>query len=219
VDAKRFKPDARARASVRGELGIPPSALVFVFVGRLKHDKGVLELASAFEEIARARDDLFLLFVGPDEEGLAPQIRTRCAEAGPHLRLIGWTDRPERYIAASDIFCLPSHREGFGSVIIEAAAAGLPAIGSRINGIVDAIEDGIGGLLYPARDEPALARAMQNLANEEGRRKALGAAARARALRDFAKESLTSELLVFYERILQSTKRETQQERLRSRFD
>jgi hypothetical protein len=60
---------------------------------------------------------------------------------------------------------------------------------------------------------------MQNLANEEGRRKALGAAARARALRDFAKESLTSELLVFYERILQSTKRETQQERLRSRFD
>ncbi len=219
VDADRFRPDAAARAAIRLELSIPPSALVFLFVGRLNRDKGVLDLASAFESIARERDDVFLVIVGPDEECLAPEVRDRCAKAATRVRFVSWTEVPERYMAASDIFCLPSYREGFGSVVIEAAATGLPAIGSRIYGIMDAIQDGSTGLLFAAGNVPEFTAAMMRLAGDDQARVAMGMAARTRALRDFSRAALSSALVSFYERTLPRTVGGRQQDLLRSRFD
>jgi glycosyltransferase involved in cell wall biosynthesis len=218
VDSQRFKPDAVARAQVRSELAIPSSAFVFLFVGRLNRDKGVLELASAFDAFAQERGNAFLIFVGPEEEKLREQIRARCARAASRVRFVSWSDQPERYMAASDVFCLPSHREGFGAVIIEAAAAGLPAIGSRIYGVVDAIEhDRTGLLVSPASSE--LAAAMEELADDDALRARLGAAARDRALRQFSKESVTSAFLAFYERILRPEKPAIHPEPSGARFD
>jgi glycosyltransferase involved in cell wall biosynthesis len=202
VDVQRFRPDAAARASTRAELNIPSEAMVFVFVGRLSADKGVIDLARAFESLARAERNVYLVLVGPDEDGLEAAIRAAAAEAGARLRLVGMADAPQRYLAAGDVFCLPSYREGFGSAVIEAAAAGLPAIGTRIYGIVDAIEDGVTGLLVPAGDTAALTAAMLRLARDERARRALGGAARARALSDFSQEDLTSAVMAFYERVL-----------------
>ena len=219
VDPQRFKPGATPRARIRAELEIPQSALVFLFVGRLNRDKGVFELASAFDEVAGTREDLHLVLVGPDEDALAPQVERLCAASASRLRFVGWTDEPECYMAASDVFCLPSHREGFGSVIIEAAAAGLPSIGSRIYGIVDAIDEGETGLLFEAGNVPQLVSAMRRMADDDGLRKDLAGAARTRALRDFSRESLTAAFLSFYERALEPIKREREQERLRSDFD
>jgi glycosyltransferase involved in cell wall biosynthesis len=219
VDGVRFRPDAASREAIRGELSIPSSARVFLFVGRLNRDKGVLDLASAFERVARERDTVFLIYVGPDEDLLAPDIRSRCGHSASRVRFVSWTEAVERYMAASDVFCLPSYREGFGSVVIEAAAAGLPAIGSRIYGIVDAIEDGKTGLLFSVGRVPELAAAMATLAADDEMRGSMGKAARTRALRDFSRETLTSALVAFYERILARTKGESRQELLRSHFD
>jgi glycosyltransferase involved in cell wall biosynthesis len=219
VDGVRFRPDAASREAIRGELSIPPSARVFLFVGRLNRDKGVLDLASAFERVARERDTVFLIYVGPDEDSLAPDIRSRCGHSASRVRFVSWTEAAECYMAASDVFCLPSYREGFGSVVIEAAAAGLPAIGSRIYGIVDAIEDGKTGLLFSVGRVPELAAAMATLAADDEMRGSMGKAARTRALRDFSRETLTSALVAFYERILARTKGESRQELLRSHFD
>ena len=202
VDVERFRPDAAARASTRVELSIPADAIVFVFVGRLGRDKGVIDLARAFESLARTEKNVYLVLVGPDEEGLEPAIKAAAAEAASRLRVVGMTDAPQRYLGAGDVFCLPSYREGFGSAVIEAAAAGLPAIGTRIYGIVDAIEDGVTGLLVPPGDTAALAAAMQRLASDEGARRTLGDAARRRALSDFSRENLTSAVMAFYERVL-----------------
>jgi glycosyltransferase involved in cell wall biosynthesis len=80
VDAERFAPDAQARAAVRSELDIPDGALVYLFVGRLTQDKGVLELASAFAAVARDREDSFLVLVGPDEDALEAPIREALAD-------------------------------------------------------------------------------------------------------------------------------------------
>lgn len=219
VDAARFRPDPATRAAIRDELSIPASALVFLFVGRLNRDKGVLDLACAFEAVARKRADVFLLFAGPDEEALERQIRTRCGETASRVRFVSWTDAPERYMAASDVFCLPSYREGFGAVIIEAAAAGLPAIGSRIYGIVDAIQEGSTGLLFTAGSVSELAAAMEKLAGDQTMRSTLGGAARARALKAFSRGTLTAALVSFYERILPRTKGAPQQGEPRSHFD
>ena len=64
---------------------------------------------------------------------------------------------PERFMAAADVFCLPSYREGFGMAIIEAASAGIPSIGTRIYGVTDAIDEGKTGCLYAPRNVDELA--------------------------------------------------------------
>ena len=219
IDPRRFKPSPEARARIRSELDIAPGALVFVYLGRLKRDKGVLELVRAFERVARAGEDRFLIFVGPDEDGLIPQIRSLAADSAGRLRFVGWSGQPESYLAAADVFCLPSHREGFGSVILEAAAAGLPAIGSRIYGITDAIEDNVTGILFERGDAVALAHAMEKLAQDPILRSKLGAAARTRALRDYSEDALSSALASFYERHLRPHERAADAERPRSGFD
>jgi glycosyltransferase involved in cell wall biosynthesis len=116
--------------------------------------------------------------------------------------LIDYTDQPARYMATADVFCLPSYREGFGTVIIEAAACGVPAIASRIYGVTDAIADGKTGLLHTPGDNAALATAMERLAADPALRRTLGEAAHARALADFAMPTLTSALLDFYAKML-----------------
>jgi glycosyltransferase involved in cell wall biosynthesis len=198
VDCERFKHDAGARATLRAEFGIPDHAAVFLFLGRLKRDKGVLDLVGAFAALAREDAACRLLIVGPDEDGLLPEIEKTCADCRPRLHVAGLSDVPERYMSASDVLCLPSYREGFPVTIIEAAAAGLPAIGSRIYGISDAIVEGETGLLFEAGDVQQLELAMRTLAGDASLRTHMGLRARERALRDFAQTQLTAALLGYY---------------------
>jgi len=202
VDNERFKPDAGARAALRAELGIPADAPVFLFIGRIKRDKGVLDLARAYVELAREDAECRMLIIGPDEEGLLPEIKQVCTAYPTRLHVAGFTDVPERYMAASDLLCLPSYREGFGVVIIEAAAAGVPAIGSRIYGITDAIVEGETGVLFEAGDIGQLAQGMRTLAGDADLRRRMGQRARERALRDFAQAQLTAALLAHYRELL-----------------
>jgi glycosyltransferase involved in cell wall biosynthesis len=105
-------------------------------------------------------------------------------------------------MAAADVLCLPSYREGFGTVIIEAAAVGLPAVASRINGVVDAVDDGATGLLHEPGNADALAAQLRRIVRDAAFRRALGEAARKRATRDFCQERVTAALLGFYARLL-----------------
>jgi glycosyltransferase involved in cell wall biosynthesis len=214
VDTERFRPDAAARTAVRSELRIPETALVYLFVGRLTRDKGVLELAAAFADVARDHKDSFLVLVGPDEDRLETSIREACADVETRVRFVAWSTAPERYMAAADVFCLPSHREGFGSTIIEAAAAGVPAVGSRIYGVTDAIDDGATGLLFDRGDVAGLAAAMRTLADDPGVRSAMGVAARSRAVRDFSKGSISAALVAFYTAALACDPREPMRPKL-----
>jgi lipopolysaccharide/colanic/teichoic acid biosynthesis glycosyltransferase/glycosyltransferase involved in cell wall biosynthesis len=200
VDARRFRPDAAIRRNVREALGIPEEATVLLFVGRLQKDKGVLELARAFATVAARQSDLRLLVVGPDEQQLLAEMRALCGPHAGRLHFCGYTHSPELHMAASDVLCLPSHREGFGSVIIEAAAAGLPAVASRIYGIVDAVVEGSTGLLHEPGDAHGLASQVDRLVRDRGLRESLGAAARSRAVRDFSPETLTPAILSVYRR-------------------
>ncbi|PIO89056.1 MAG: glycosyltransferase family 1 protein [Zetaproteobacteria bacterium CG06_land_8_20_14_3_00_59_53] len=198
VDTVRFHPDNKARACIREALDIVPQDCVFLFLGRLNPDKGVLDLAQAF---TRLPEGCHLLFVGPDEAGMQARIEEM---AGAHARMhfVAYTDNPQQYMAAADVFCLPSYREGFGSVIIEAAACGIPAIGSHIYGVSDAIEEGRSGLLFPPRDIGALADCMFRLFADVSLRSVMGEYARERASRDFSSARVTQAWLEYYDALL-----------------
>ncbi len=202
VDPARFRADTAARSAVRSETGIAPDAVVFLFLGRLTRDKGVLDLARAFTTVAAGHPGAVLLLVGPDEERLRPAIEATCSAHAAQLKFSGYTRKPERYIAAADALCLPSYREGFGTVVIEAAAAGIPAIGSRIYGITDAIVEGRTGLLHTPADAADLADKMNQLIADPVLRQRLGAGARQRALEEFDQRRLTQALLDYFRDVL-----------------
>jgi lipopolysaccharide/colanic/teichoic acid biosynthesis glycosyltransferase/glycosyltransferase involved in cell wall biosynthesis len=198
VDESRFRPDAAARRQVRGQASIPKDAFVFLFVGRLNKDKGVLDLAKAFEHVAARTESAYLVCVGPDEDAMEARMRKICSSCGERLRFVGPTCLPEQYMAAADVLCLPSYREGFGSVVIEAAATGIPAIASRIYGLTDAVQDGVTGCLHQPGNGQELANAMGSLATSHALREQLGQNARERANKDFGVQTLTQALLAFY---------------------
>lgn len=201
VDVGRFRPDPIRRRRIREELRIPEPSVVILFVGRLTRDKGVLDFAKAFATLAAEHPDLHAVVVGPDEQGLRSAMTRLCASHSERLRFLDYTNVPEDIMAASDVLCLPSYREGFGNAVIEAAAVGLPAVASRIYGLVDAVADGHTGLLHEPGDIADLTACLRRVARNPALRRALGSAARDRVARDFASSIITSGLLDLYARL------------------
>jgi glycosyltransferase involved in cell wall biosynthesis len=202
VDADRFRPDEQVKSMVRRELDINQNATVLLFLGRLNRDKGMLDLAAAFAEIARQKPDAVLLLVGAEEDVPFMRIQEICGAGREQLRRVGFTPNPECYMATADIFCLPSYREGFGQVIIEAAASGVPTVASRIYGITDAVEDGLTGLLFPAGDIAEITKALLALIEDQALRQKMGVAARLRTFELFAGKNITREQVGLYEKVM-----------------
>ena len=168
---------------IRRELHIPNHASIINFTGRLNLEKGIQELIEAFENLTREQEDFFLLLIGPFEINREPipfELMERI-QKNPRIRILGDSPQPEKFFAISDVLCLPSYREGFGIVVLEAAAMGLPAIGTRVVGLVDSIVDGKTGILVPPKDSEALYRALQSMFNDNELRKKMGQNAKHRA--------------------------------------
>jgi glycosyltransferase involved in cell wall biosynthesis len=204
VDATgRFRPDPAARESARGERGIPADGLVVGFVGRLARDKGIVELAGAW---ARLRHDerLHLLLVGPlDASDEVPAHVLAALRADPRVHLEGAVADPVRLYAAMDVVALPTYREGFPQVALEAAAMALPIVGTDVPGCVDAVTSDT-GTLVPPRDVPALAAALRRYVADAALRERHGAAARRRVLAEFRQDALWEALAAEYRALLAS---------------
>jgi glycosyltransferase involved in cell wall biosynthesis len=207
VDTSRFAPTPlllRQAAELRSALGIPASATVVGFVGRLTRDKGVAELAEAFLRLDQAFPDLRLLLVGNLENQDALAVETReCLQAHPHIILAGTVDDTAPYYALMDIFVLPSHREGFPNVVLEALAAAKPVVAAQATGIVDAISDGKNGLLFPARNGAALTDALRRLLIDKALADQLARAGQEQVQSEFRQELIWGALYDEYIKFLQ----------------
>jgi len=211
VDTKRFDPDRWSplqKQKIRDEIGLAPSARVLIFIGRISQDKGIAELIGAFSELLRLQYDLELLLVGPHDQdcGGAGFLDLSEAKQCRRIHYTGYTECPERYLAVADIFCLPSYREGFGTVVIEAAAMGLPTVGTAIYGLTDAVVDGETGILVPPRDQQTLQKAFQRLLDNPDTLKSMGKAARSRCLQFFDSRVVNEGVAEEYARLLKMKK-------------
>lgn len=204
VDTNRFHPRPSVRSQQREEWGLGETDLLFLFVGRLNVDKGVLDLATAFGQLACQHGHIHLAFVGPDEEGMRPKIEALCGapDVRERLHFSGFTPKPELVMPAADVVCLPSYREGFGMVIIESAAIGLPAIASRIYGITDALLEEKTGLLFESGNVDELKEKMEHLVADPALRARLGQCAKARVESDFSQPRIVAATVDYYAALL-----------------
>lgn len=197
VDIARFDRDGCDAESLRSRYGLHLSGPVVLFVGRLSEDKGIRELAAAWRAVSTERDDCHLLIVGaPDPAQPPPPETIEDLRRQPSVVLAGYLSDPADAYSVADLLVLPTYREGFGTVILEAAAAGVPAIASNVTGCRDAVVDGETGLLVESRNAQALANAILTLVKDPGLRGDLGNRARARVARSYRQEDVVGRYLV-----------------------
>lgn len=198
VDLQRFRPNVQSRVAVREQYGIPHDAFIFLYLGRMNMEKGVGELIDAFSLLKKSNRTAFLLLVGPDEDRVLNEKESVISHLPGRVLREGYTSTPEFFMAAADVFCLPSHREGFGTVILEAAASGVPSVGSNIYGVTDAIVDGYSGLLHKVKDAADLAEKMQVLLDDHELLDRFGRNALERARSSFSVERIVNDFVSFY---------------------
>ncbi|NGZ01505.1 MAG: glycosyltransferase family 1 protein [Nitrospira sp. WS238] len=197
--------DVSVRSDIRCRYGIPSDAIVIGFVGRLARAKGLVELNDAWRILRSEHPALHLLLIGPEEPGDPPPpgllegLRT-----DPRVHFVGenW-DTPPLY-RAMDILVLPTHREGFPLVLLEAAAMRLSIVATRVTGCLDAVQDGVTGRLVQAFDPVALADGLAQYVCDPVLRRRHGEAAREWVLREFRPEDIWKAVYQEYVRCLLS---------------
>lgn len=202
VDPSRFSPDGAIRKQLRDELDIPSDAVVFISLGRINLEKGILDFVRAFVALKLRYPTAWVIVAGPDEGNLSGRILEEMGNGSSRFKLIPRVVSAENYLAAADVLVLPSYREGFGTVVLEAAAVGLPTIASRIYGLTDAVQDQRTGLLFPVGDVSALCASMEALLVDAPRRIEMGRAARQRALAEFSADAVSEAWLAEYRVLL-----------------
>jgi 1,2-diacylglycerol 3-alpha-glucosyltransferase len=189
----------RRPGAARARFGVPPSAPLLVFVGRLAKEKNVALLIAA---LATLPSDTRLLLVGDGPERPALEAQARTAGLAGRVIFAG-TQSPAdvaEVLAAADLFVFPSTTETFGIAMIEAMAAGCAVVAVRAAASSDLVRDGETGRLVPP-DPATFADAVDDLLGQPDRRSAMGAAARAAAA-DYDGARVTDRLLIVYRELL-----------------
>jgi glycosyltransferase involved in cell wall biosynthesis len=190
-----------ARETVRRELGIPVDAVVIGNVSRLDSGKGHSDILAAFERIAAANSEAYLVIVG--DGGLKSELEAQAAsfEASDRVKFTGRRGDVPALHKAMDIFIHPSLQEPCGLAVMEASVSALPVIAYRDGATPEIVADGVTGLLAPVGDIAALATALAKLIGDEAERSRLGRNGQAKMARDFRPDEAGKALAEVFERV------------------
>ena len=192
VDIRKFKFDKKKRIQLRKKYSISRNTFVFLYLGRIHKDKGIDGLLKAFKKISN-HHDILLIFVGSvEEEKFISEFKSQ-----KKILNFDYTTKPQDWFSLADTLCLPSYREGFGTVIIEAASCGIPTLCSNIYGLRDAIIKNKTGYFHKVGSINDIKNKMLYIINNKKKIKKKGIVARKRVIKDFDQNLITKELLQF----------------------
>ncbi len=199
--------------SIRQDLGIGTSDIVIGYAGRLTKEKGIVELVAAFGNIRKTYGNIHMILVGDQDQRspLPDEVIGRMSE-NANIHSIPFTDDLAGYMAATDIFVLPTYRDGFGNVLIEAAALEKPVIGTDVFGARDALQNGINGILVRARDVGSLENALVKLIENPAQRIEMGRNGKQWVRENFDRKIVWERLIEVYEQMLAKAGKEVMRE-------
>lgn len=208
IDTQRFRPSplvARRSAALREELAIAPSAKVLLFVGRFCSEKGVDHLPGVLERVRARVPEAVLVAAGPLDarDPVAESTLTWFAEDGG-ARRVGFVPDPRALYDLCDVFVFPSFFEGFGNVLLEAAAHERPAVAFDVPGVNEAVADGFSGWLAPIHDEAAMADRIVELLQDDRSRRSMGLTARQRVVTQYRQDMIWREIEEVFESLAPS---------------
>lgn len=194
VDSDHFAPRDRD-TDLAERLDIPSDVPVVGFVGRLTHDKGIDTLIEACRRLHGDGVLMHLLVVGPQDEHDSSSYVARLSETGVSTTIVGSVADVRPYFSLMTVHVLPSLREGFPNVVLEASAMGVPTVTTIATGCRDAVLDGVTGLLFATGDAVALAGILQELTHDPAGCRGLGSAAREWVAADFRPQSIARQIV------------------------
>ena len=191
VDLERYRLDLKAgyRAQVRDQYNIEADDFVYGFVGSVRTDKGINELVRAFCSLEAKDTKLILVGDREYEKDLLPDVR-KLITSDPRILMTGPVSGVERFLSAFDCLVFPSYREGFGMVVIEAAAMGVPAIVTNIPGPSEAVDNTRTGTVVELHDVGGLKQAMRFYLDSPEKARSQGLEARLRVERLYDRRKL-----------------------------
>lgn len=203
IDLEKFDPgeiDPQRLRGLKTGLGIRDGDFVLGYAGRLTADKGIYELIAAFRELSAGHPDLKLLLVGDFEEGDPVDGRTK-ATINSHPGVIHrpYTSGMDYYFSLMDLFILPTFREGFSNVSIEAQSMNVPVVTFDSTGAGDTVAHGRTGLITKSRDSRGLVEAIGELMTDDGKRKGMAQVSRSFIAENFDRKMMQQMLLEFYD--------------------
>jgi N,N'-diacetylbacillosaminyl-diphospho-undecaprenol alpha-1,3-N-acetylgalactosaminyltransferase len=205
IDVKAFSPDRfslEERQRLRQERGLSPDAVVVTMIARLIAPKGVREFLQAAERLnGKAR----FVLIGEPDPGNFDSLTWEEIQAYVRRGLVlapGWQNDVLPWLAITDVFVLPSYREGTPVTVLEAMAMGLPVVATDVPGCREAVVAGETGFLVPPRNVDELVQAIRKLVEDPALRRRMGQAGRARAVQRFAIERITAQYLDLYAELL-----------------
>ncbi len=182
------------RREFRLKLNIADDDIVFGYVGRITRDKGINELLESFKSVLSEKKAKLLLVGDFDNEGTIRQDLREWAQSNKNVIFVGWTNEVAKYYCAMDVFMSLSYREGFGLVVIEAAAMGLPGIVTDVPGQIDTIEDFKTGIQVPAKKVQPVITAITYYIEHPHKIKEMGVQARKNVEDNFNQQGLFERL-------------------------
>lgn len=205
IDLELFEKNEKSVAAgkaLRSQLNIGDDAIVVSFVGRVSKDKGIDGLIKSFDNLYTRYPFLKLIIAGPlhEEHGLGPIIVEQLKE-NKNIHYLGWVTDVVPVYAATDILVLPSLREGFGNVLIEAAAMQVPVIAPDIPGCRDAVSNGFNGFLFEKANILSLTDSIEYFIDHAAMREQYGMNGRMFVEENFSNIRVWKGLLHFYHTI------------------
>ncbi len=198
IDLDGFGNGAHDRAAVRRDLGVAADDFVILLVARLDYLKDHATAVRTIQRVAQSRPNAKLVLVGEGPEKARIEALVAQQQLGAQVRFLGLRKDVARLLRGADLFLLTSISEGIPLTVIEAMAAGLPVVATRVGGLAEVVADGTTGCLAPSGDDAALAEQVLRLADEPALRHRLGEAGRQRAAGLFSEDQMHAAYFQLY---------------------